>query len=144
MAFMGMGNKMTPQDLESIKTRLEKATAGEWKVNFKEDVIQVGPVGAEDLAWITNQNDADFIAHSKQDIESLLREVEKEKVAYGFALREIDRLMKESQRYRTALELIDGCFPVIEAWAVMSPAQAEWKKNWLAKAKTLLPREGSR
>ena len=66
---------MNKQDLEFIKTRLGKATAGEWKVGrdiFSQSTVlfESGPI-----ADCFSKKDADFIAHSKQDIESLLSEV---------------------------------------------------------------------
>ena len=79
---------MNDKDLESIKTRLGKATAGEWVAESFEHEggdIHIGATG-ELIAkvWIDDacedfnpqqRANADFIAHSKQDIESLLGEV---------------------------------------------------------------------
>ena len=44
----------------------------------------------------------------------------------------------ERQRQERLIELVDGCTPVIESWAVISVAQAEWKKRWLSEAKQVL------
>ena len=53
-----------------------------------------------------------------------------------------DRITKaittERQRQERLIELVDGCTPVIESWAVISVAQAEWKKRWLSEAKQVL------
>lgn len=35
------------------------------------------------------------------------------------------------------LELVDGCFEIIEIWKPQSPAQKEWKERWLEKARKL-------
>lgn len=106
---------MNSKDLESIKTRLGKTTAWDYEV-------------IQDLSV----SDRDFIAHSKQDIESLLGEVERlqadnENLAWNLAgcdtyalgyglegehakelarpaLNSVRKMAEESQRYRTALE----------------------------------------
>ena len=44
----------------------------------------------------------------------------------------------ERQRQERLIELVDGCTPVIESWAVISVAQAEWKKRWLSEAQQAL------
>ena len=44
----------------------------------------------------------------------------------------------ERQRQERLIELVDGCTPVIESWAVISVAQAEWKKGWLSEAQQVL------
>ena len=36
-------------------------------------------------------------------------------------------------------ELVDGCYIIIELHATESPAQETWKRDWLAKAKRLVP-----
>ncbi len=122
---------LSNQDLESIKTRLGKATAGEWEVEepdpddggFVDVRICMGfgqsfdynpRIGYGDKEQALK--DADFIAHSKQDIEILLGEIERLKkcdwcgsndLVCGKAWKEErDKLKEESQRYRTALEKI--------------------------------------
>ena len=47
-------------------------------------------------------------------------------------------ITKERQRQERLIELVDGCTPVIESWAVISVAQAEWKKRWLSEAQQVL------
>lgn len=34
-----------------------------------------------------------------------------------------------------AISLLDGCYEIIELYEPKSPAQVEWKNNWLEKAK---------
>ena len=79
---------MTSKDLESIKTRLGKATAGEWLISQtksfnKKFVIVSADSYSEPIASVERPTieqikaDANFIAHSKQDIESLLGEVQR-------------------------------------------------------------------
>lgn len=36
-----------------------------------------------------------------------------------------------------AVELLDGAYDVVELWSAKTPAQAVWKKAWMAKAREL-------
>lgn len=143
---------LSNQELESIKTRLGKATAGEWKA---DTTIRDGktcvehPKGAIcEVGWkygsTTDEEkvaNADFISHSKQDIESLLGEVGRlnahaavnEPLLDNFK-RRCSRLEAESQRYRTALEIIAHSSLVGEI------AVAHEQDKQIAK-EALLPRE---
>lgn len=42
-----------------------------------------------------------------------------------------------SKREIDSLELLDGAYDIIEIWNAATPAQIEWKKNWLVKAREL-------
>jgi len=53
-------------------------------------------------------------------------------------VKHVDLIFSLNRKLSKAKELIDGCMPVIESWAVMSVSQAEWKKKWLADAKQTL------
>ena len=39
---------------------------------------------------------------------------------------------------REVHELLDGCYDIIEIYNATTPAQKEWKKNWLKKAKNAI------
>ena len=47
-----------------------------------------------------------------------------------------DKLYK-TDKERELLELVDGCYEVIELYKPQSPSQVAWKKNWLEKARKL-------
>ena len=47
-------------------------------------------------------------------------------------------LEKAEGRIAKLEEILDGCLPVVESWVVISPAQMDWKKEWLRKSKALL------
>lgn len=83
--------KLTIQQLNEIKARLAKTTAGEW-VSYVEgrdhtsgcSFIMTGVGGSTrgpdiELSGAT-ADDQDFIAHARQDIEILLALVEKNKL----------------------------------------------------------------
>lgn len=36
-----------------------------------------------------------------------------------------------------AVELMDGCYEIVEIFDATTPSQIEWKKNWLEKARKL-------
>jgi hypothetical protein len=44
-----------------------------------------------------------------------------------------------SNREIELMELVDGAYDIIELAKSESPAQVEWRKNWLAKARRLVP-----
>lgn len=44
-----------------------------------------------------------------------------------------------SRREKGLAELVDGCYNVVELWKPESPSQVEWRKDWLKKAKKLVP-----
>jgi hypothetical protein len=55
-------------------------------------------------------------------------------------LPEVTLMTWDEQKRMTELEeLVDGCYTIIELHNPSSPAQLEWKKNWLDKAKRLVP-----
>ena len=65
--------------LDEIKERLGKATEGEWSVEVNNmTVCDVGDLGVHTTAMDTapDYDDADFIAHSKQDIAWLIIQLE--------------------------------------------------------------------
>lgn len=47
-------------------------------------------------------------------------------------------IVKQEQTILRMRELIDGCYPVVECWAVISAAQRDWKIRWLKEAKEAL------
>lgn len=44
-----------------------------------------------------------------------------------------------SDREKQLSELIDGCYVIVELYNTQSPAQEQWKKEWLEKARKLVP-----
>lgn len=45
----------------------------------------------------------------------------------------------EQKRMTELEELVDGCYTIVELHTPSSPAQKQWKQNWLDKAKRLVP-----
>ena len=110
---------LSPQDLESIKTRLGKATAGEWKVG--RDIFSKSTVLFESgpIADCFSKKDADFIAHSKQDIESLLTEVGRlQTMNYALSQGKVLELQQENSRLKESLALHFSQGPCGHAHAV--------------------------
>lgn len=81
---MSTNEPMTQEQLDAIRERTEKATEGPWDVEGPAycgplDTLVVYPVedgGA--LAYVQpSWEDAEFIAHARQDVPALLAEVER-------------------------------------------------------------------
>jgi hypothetical protein len=80
--------KMTDDRLKEIKERLEKATPGKWRAD--RNTVDFGPPTGSPFAVLHSDadpsnttNDADFIAHSREDIPYLLAEIERLKQLIG-------------------------------------------------------------
>ncbi|MEK4910619.1 hypothetical protein [Niallia sp. FSL M8-0099] len=70
---------LTTEQLNAIKERAEKATAGEWFVLHHTDIAVENPPGssfADGIAFADGNDDAEFIAHARGDIPALLQTVE--------------------------------------------------------------------
>lgn len=75
-----MTKRLTTEQFEAIRKRAEVATAGRWKVyRGKFGEVYVSNSGAlEDITEeVFEATDANFIAHSREDIPALLDEVER-------------------------------------------------------------------
>jgi chromosome segregation ATPase len=75
-----MCEPITNGELAEIKKRAEKATEGEW-INVDGGYVitldGTHPEGyGESVADVYGENDAEFIAHARQDIPKLLEEIE--------------------------------------------------------------------
>ena len=84
-------------NLEAIKARCEKATAGPWygyeerESSAEGHAVSTGPSNLFTIG-ISNQdaNDADFIAHARTDIPALVAEVERLQSALAAARAALD------------------------------------------------------
>ncbi len=47
----------------------------------------------------------------------------------------VNLLLESAERMKTLMELVDGCYSIVEIWNAPSDAQKSWKTNWLAKAR---------
>jgi len=110
---------MTEQELQEIKERSEKATPGPWTYvpgeliedgadSYYEDAPNIkGPFTVDmDEYWALGENNADFIAHSREDVPALLAEVERQiTIASEFA----DRFSKAAfELGRTSRKLAEA------------------------------------
>ncbi len=74
---------LTPEELKAIRERAEKATAGEWNIRTTDygsmdiyaDSLECIAGGTETGA-IYEENNAAFIAHSREDIPALLTHIQ--------------------------------------------------------------------
>ncbi len=71
-------------NLEAIKARCEKATAGEpfrdgtvWQARSFRPNTQIATKDLRHVALVGNDDDADFIAHARTDLPALVAEVER-------------------------------------------------------------------
>lgn len=78
--------RLTDEELTQIKERAEKATKGPWDVDVPVDyctnckneyeIVQSELFLAPIVAELRNREDAEFIAHAREDIPKLLAEIE--------------------------------------------------------------------
>ena len=77
-----MNDPLTTDEIEAIKARCERATAGPWKsfIETREKISgsEFIQTGGEDI-YLTGATEADqdFIAHARQDIPRLIAEIER-------------------------------------------------------------------
>lgn len=68
---------LNPQDIDAIRKRAEKATAGPWNHNEYRDRIWAGEDRFASVVWdMPSGDNCDFIAHARTDIPALLAHVE--------------------------------------------------------------------
>ena len=94
--------RLTNEELTQIKERAEKASKGPWDVDVPVDyctnckngyeIVQSELFLAPIVAELRIREDAEFIAHAREDVPKLVAEIE--------------ALRMENQRYRKALEEI--------------------------------------
>lgn len=118
--------------IEEIKKKLELATKGEWLLkhekmrHFTNDILANCEHCEEEpfvLAQLNRsmdnwKNDADFIAHSKSDIEFLLEQHDYQRMVAHTFRAELEQLHEKVKLYETALKFYadrdnytddDGC-----------------------------------
>lgn len=77
-----MATKLSDEYLDQIKRRVASATSGPWKSYVEGRDHQSGSdfirTGGEDIELMgATVEDQDFIAHARQDISRLLKEIER-------------------------------------------------------------------
>lgn len=115
---------MTPEQLQAIKERVEKATVGPWRLDLWDGLLISGFTkrvvlkGGQGKAIKAASEDINFIAHAREDVPVLVAEVERlqqEKEALEFQLKvsinhaetvaeELEVEVAENERLREALE----------------------------------------
>lgn len=74
---------MTPEELEAIRERAEKATPGPWEAKMVHPFMdgrgqyRVGPSMPGGFQGTVFPGDAEFIAHAREDVPKLLAEVQR-------------------------------------------------------------------
>lgn len=109
---------MNAEQLQAIKDRAEKATLGPW--DFERGIKERGdrrPAVIEYFDYdygewfihgdISNLNDAEFIAHAREDIPKLVAEVERLKSAIAEAISDIETISPHESK-KTLLEAINN------------------------------------
>lgn len=84
---------LTKEQLDAIKARVEKATAGPWNAYTMAGEYNVEVLGGKDIFisasngfghWIeVSKEDAEFTAHARQDVPALIAEVERLQMLYS-------------------------------------------------------------
>lgn len=102
MTKLSTEERLTPAQLEAIRERVEKATAGPWEYNAKIDSITAEDdygsfIIADDTETVV---DAEFIAHAREDIPKLLAEIERLRKEIAF-LEIQNEFLRNNQRILT-------------------------------------------
>ncbi|NDO78254.1 hypothetical protein GKZ75_08460 [Kocuria indica] len=76
---MNTNEPMTREQLDAIRERADSATEGRWA--WQEDAVLLAWDG-EEASWVLDHGaafpeDAEFIAHAREDVPALLAEVER-------------------------------------------------------------------
>ncbi|WP_025851663.1 hypothetical protein [Bacillus velezensis] len=69
-----MNEKLTKAQLEEVRQRADAATEGPWRIGKQSPngLNNIGTIGGLLTAQTTNEDDAKYIAHARQDIPALL------------------------------------------------------------------------
>lgn len=77
---------MDEQQLQAIKERVENATGTQWQVGMESPngIQNVGTMQGLMTAQVLKIDDAEFIAHARQDVPALIAEVERLRKALSY------------------------------------------------------------
>lgn len=116
---------MTREELERIRERVENATRGPWRATGDGGItFPLGNSGsyapivsfAEDEAFIV-EDDAEFAAHAREDVPSLLAEVERLKAV-------IDKVLALATIH-TRCEYISDCTRLSDVLSVLDATETQ-------------------
>lgn len=81
---------MTKLEIEAIRERAEKASKGDWYyIDFGFNDFTISSEYTErEVARTFSEDDADFIAHAREDIPKLLAEIERMRAGIMYAMQE--------------------------------------------------------
>ncbi|WP_434599963.1 hypothetical protein [Bacillus sp. PM43] len=104
-----MNEKLTKAQLEEIRQRADAATEGPWRIGKQSPngLNNIGTIGGLLTAQTTNEDDAKYIAHARQDIPALLdhiAEVEQELREATLSIDRVENLLSK-MRYGTEYEV---------------------------------------
>ena len=87
-------NRLTSEELQAIRVRAEKATAGKWRVDYGVTAYDrtVTTESFEILCENVPPKDAEFIAYAREDVPKLVAEVERLRAAIIEAIADIETI----------------------------------------------------
>jgi hypothetical protein len=75
-------------DLDAIEERVNEATPGPWETGMRGARKNVYPLLSSDaVAYTSGTDDADFIAHAREDVPKLIAEVRRLRAEVGGGVR---------------------------------------------------------
>lgn len=112
---------MTEQELQAIKERVEKATRGPWKWEqdfldceefYSEDEHEIITAGCgQNVGFVhIKGNDAEFIAHAREDVPTLIAEVKRYKELFEICekgMLKANDMLKEAHNKLDCTELAE-------------------------------------
>lgn len=127
---------MTEQQLQAIKERASKATPGPWKVENSRYEGRFNAASVDenyDLpACLMGIEDAEFVAHARQDIPALIAELEQYKELYQICEKgmfKANAMYKESNELNEQLEeILHAIHDFAEGYAEFNPAFEKVRK----------------
>jgi len=102
--------------LSEIKQRVEKATKGPWETETANPVTFVNsPGGKIAYATVDRMVNAQFIAHSREDVPWLILEVERLELKFNRLMETYDRQITLKEKYYSEVERLRGVLDEIES-----------------------------
>lgn len=112
-----MMSELTPERLAEIKARTDAATPGPWFVEhlerdgftyFSTDIAPLESFDGEVHAGVLDEDEAEFIAHAREDVPDLVAEVERLRSERDALQAKLDQVREWAEDNDVTLRRISG------------------------------------
>ncbi|MEI2356116.1 hypothetical protein [Mesobacillus zeae] len=120
---------LTQTEIDAIRARVEAATAGEWVIEESryEGLFNVGNQLDDLSACLMRPNNAEFIAHARQDVPKLLAEVEYLRNERIYWRQENDRMRAHNQRLFSKVETYESIAQEFDYYGILDEMEGDRK-----------------